>query len=437
MVLLKSFRNIFLISELRKKIAFTLFVLIIDRLGTYVPVIGVDVPKLTEFMQQKSGIGGLLSYFDIFSGGALNRCTVFALGISPYITASIMMQILGMTLPSLEQLLKEGEYGRKIINQYTRYLALGLSVAYGLSLGMLLEHQGLALTPGWSFRILFVLTLSAGAMMVMWLGDQISLYGIGNGSSVIIFAGIVSGFPTMVLKLVHLVQEGNLNILMALLVLVAFLFITASIVFLEKGERKVPVQYARRMVGNRVFSGQSSYIPFKINSAGIMPVIFAGTILRFPQLMATMLSPYFPVVNTIVLAFSNGPLFYVAEFLLIIMFSYFYTALAINPVELAENIRKNGGFVPGMRPGAQTAKYFDYLLTRIGLVGAIYLGFLAIFPAALQLVFGVPFEISGTSMLIVVGVALELANQVESYLIERRYEGFLSGGGRMRRGGAR
>lgn len=437
MVLLKSFRNIFLISELRKKIAFTLFVLIIDRLGTYVPVIGVDVPKLTEFMQQKSGIGGLLSYFDIFSGGALNRCTVFALGIAPYITASIMMQILGMTLPSLEQLLKEGEYGRKIINQYTRYLALVLSVMYSLSYAMLLEHQGLALTPGWSFRILFVMTLSAGSMMVMWLGDQISLYGIGNGSSVIIFAGIVSRYPTMILKLVHLVQEGNLNVLMALMVLVAFLFITASIVFLEKGERKVPVQYARRIVGNRVFSGQSSYIPFKINSAGIMPVIFAGTVLRFPQLMASMLSTQFPVVNTVVQAFYSGPLFYVSEFLLIIMFSFFYTALAINPVELAENIRKNGGFVPGMRPGAQTAKYFDYLLTRIGLVGAIYLGFLAIFPAALQLVFGIPFDESGTSMLIAVGVALELANQVESYLIERRYEGFLSGGGRMRRGGAR
>jgi len=436
-VLLKSFRNIFLISELRKKIAFTLGVLMIDRLGTYVPVIGVDVPKLTEFMQQKSGIGGLLSYFDIFSGGALNRCTVFALGIAPYITASIMMQILGMTIPSLEQLIKEGEYGRKIINQYTRYLALGLSIMYSLSYALLLEHQGLALTPGWSFRILFVLTLSAGSMMVMWLGDQISLYGIGNGSSVIIFAGIVSRYPTMILKLVHLVQEGNLHILMALMVPIAFLFITASIVFLEKGERKVPVQYARRIVGTRVFNGQSSYIPFKINSAGIMPVIFAGTVLRFPQLIASMLSTKFPMVHTVVQAFYSGPLFYVSEFLLIIMFSFFYTALAINPVELAENIRKNGGFVPGLRPGNQTAKYFDYLLTRIGLVGAIYLGFLAIFPAVLQLVFNVPFEESGTSMLIAVGVALELANQVESYLIERRYEGFLSGGARVRRGGSR
>ena len=436
MVLLKSFKNIFLISELRKKIFFTLGVLVLYRLGTYIPVIGVDVLKLSEFMQQKAGIGGLLSYFDIFSGGALTRCTVFALGIAPYITASIMMQILGMTLPSLEQLMKDGEYGRKILNQYTRYVALGLSIAYSFSLAMVLEQQGLIIAPGFAFRFLFVLTLTAGCMLVMWLGDQISLYGIGNGSSVLIFAGIVSTFPTAILKLVHLVQEGSLHFMLSMVVLAAFLFITASIVFLEKGERKIPVQYARRIVGNRVFSGQTSYIPFKINSAGIMPVIFAGTILRFPQMLASMFASKFAIIGTIVSAFQNGPLFFVSEFLLIIMFSFFYTAMVINPVEMAEQIRKNGGFVPGMRPGRQTAQYFDYLLTRIGLVGAIYLGFLAIFPAILNLVFNVPFEIQGTSMLIVVGVALELASQVESYLIERRYEGFLSGG-RMKRGGVR
>lgn len=436
MVLLKSFKNIFLISELRKKIAFTLGVLVINRLGTYIPVIGVDVLRLTEFMQQKTGIGGLLSYFDIFSGGSLGRCTVFALGIGPYITASIMMQILGMTIPSFEMLLKEGEYGRKILNQYTRYLALALSVMYSLSMAVMLEHQGLVLTPGLPFKIILVCTLTAGSMMVMWLGDQISLYGIGNGSSVIIFAGIISMFPSELIRLVYLVQEGSVHFMLAMVALAAFLFITASIVFLEKGERKIPVQYARRIVGNRVFSGQSSYIPFKINSAGIMPVIFAGTVLRFPQILAAMLSSRFEIVNTIVQAFYNGPLYFVCDFLLIIVFSFIYTAMAINPVELAENIRKNGGFVPGMRPGNQTAQYFDYLLNRIGLVGAIYLAFLAIFPAILQLVFKVPFNIQGTSMLIVVGVALEIASQIESYLIEHRYEGFLVGG-RMRRGGLR
>lgn len=281
MVLLKSFRNIFLISELRKKIGFTLGVIIINRLGTHIPMIGVDILRLSDIMQQKTSVGGLLSYFDMFSGGALQKCTVFALGIGPYITASIMMQILGMTIPSFEQLLKDGEMGRKIINQYTRYLALGLSVMYSIPLAMWLESVGLVFDPGWSFRIIFVMTMVAGSMMVMWLADQISLYGIGNGSSVIIFAGIVSGFPTWILQMVHLVQEGSLNIILAIMALVAFLFITASIVFLEKGERKIPVQYARRIVGNRVFSGQSSYIPFKINSAGIMPVIFAEQFYNF------------------------------------------------------------------------------------------------------------------------------------------------------------
>ncbi len=433
MILLKSFRNIFYISELRQKIAFTLGVLLIDRLGTYIPVIGINVQKLAEIMQYQSGLGGLLQYFDLFSGGALGRCTVFALGISPYITASIMMQILGMTLPSLEALIKEGEYGRKIINQYTRYLTLGLSLAYSFAYARYLESYGLVLTPGWTFRILFMVTLTAGSMLVMWLGDQISLYGIGNGSSVIIFAGIVSRYPDMIRKLAHQVQEGNVHVLMALAVLVAFLFITASIIFLEKGERKIPVQYARRIVGNRMYAGQSSYIPFKINSAGIMPVIFATTILRFPYMLATMLATKLPMVSEVLMSFSSGPFMYVVEFLLIIMFSYIYTALAINPEELAENIRKNGGFVPGIRPGKQTASYFEYLLNRIGLVGAIYLGILAILPAILQLVFGIPFDESGTSMLIVVGVALELSSQIESYLIEHRYEGFLSGSGRLKR----
>lgn len=428
MVLLKSFRNIFVVSELRKKIFFMLGVLIINRLGTYIPVIGVNVPMLSDLMQQKSGVGGLLSYFDIFSGGALSRCTVFALGISPYITASIMLQILGMTIPSFEQLLKEGEYGRKIINQYTRYLTLALSVAYSFSYAIFLETNGIVLVPGWSFRILFVLTLTAGAMLVMWMGDQISLHGIGNGSSVLIFAGIVSQYPTHALKLMHMVQQGHVHVILALAVLLAYILITAGIVYLEKADRKIPVHYARRMVGNKVYGGQSTYIPFKINSAGVMPVIFASTVLQAPLILAGMLSSYIPSLQVVVQAFYHGPLFHVVSFLLIIMFSFFYTALFVNPVELAENIRKGGGFVPGLRPGKQTAEYFNYTLTRIGLVGAIYLATLSILPVILRSIFNIPFEESGTSMLIVIGVALELSNQIESYLIERRYEGFLRNG---------
>ena len=435
MVLLKSFRNIFKISELRSKIFFVLIVLIINRLGTYIPVIGVDVSMLAEFLQQKSGLSGLLGYFDLFSGGALGRCTVFALGISPYITASIMLQILGMTLPFFEQLMKEGEHGRKIINQYTRYVTLGLSLVYGFSYAMFLEANGFALYPGWGFRFVFMLTLAAGSMLVMWMGDQISLHGIGNGSSVIIFANIVSSYPTTVYRLIFRVQEGQVHIIMALLVLAVFLAITALIVFLEKSERKVPIQYTRRIVGNKMYAGQGTYIPFKINSAGVMPVIFAMTILRFPLMIGALLSSRLPILQGIIDAFYNGPLYHVSEFILVIIFSFVYTALAVNPEELADHVQKGGGFIPGLRPGKNTANYFNYILTRVGLVGAIYLATLAVLPAVLTQAFGIPFEQSGTSMLIVVGVALELANQIESYLIERKYEGFLSSG-RVKRSGA-
>jgi preprotein translocase subunit SecY len=350
------------------------------------------------------------------------------LGISPYITASIMLQILGMTLPSFEQLMKEGEHGRKIINQYTRYVTLGLSLVYGMSYALFLEAQGMALYPGWGFRLVFVLTLAAGSMLVMWMGDQISLHGIGNGSSVIIFANIVSSYPTTVYRLIFRVQEGNVHFVMALLVLVMFLAITAMIVFLEKSERKVPIQYTRRIVGNKMYAGQGTYIPFKINSAGVMPVIFAMTILRFPLMIGSLLSSRLPMLQDIIAAFYSGPLYHVSEFILVIIFSFVYTALAVNPEELADHVRKGGGFIPGLRPGKNTANYFNYILTRVGLVGAIYLATLAVLPAILTKAFGIPFEQSGTSMLIVVGVALELANQIESYLIERKYDGFLSSG---------
>ena len=435
MVLLKSFRNIFKITELRSKIFFVVIVLIINRLGTYIPVIGVDVARVAETLQQSASAGGLLRYFDLFSGGALARCTVFGLGIAPYITASIMLQILGMTVPTFEQLLKEGEYGRKIINQYTRYVTLGLSLVYGMSFAWYIENNGLALTPGWGFRLIFTLTLAAGSMLVMWMGDQISLHGIGNGSSVILFSNLVSGYPAIVLRLIHRVQEGQVHFIMSMVVLAIFLAITALVVFLEKSERKVPIQYTRRIVGNKMYAGQSTHIPFKINSAGVMPVIFASTILTFPMMVGNLLSGYLPALKTMVDAFNSGPLYHVSEFILVIIFSFVYTALAVNPEELAEHIRKGGGFIPGLRPGKNTAQYFNYILTRIGLVGAIYLATLSILPAVLQQVFNVPFEMSGTSMLIVVGVALELSSQIESYLIEHKYEGFLSSG-RVKRSGA-
>lgn len=429
MVLLKNFKNIFFIPELRKKILVTLGILIIDRLGTFIPVIGVNVPMLGEHMKRATGVGGLLSYLDVFSGGALSKSTLFALGIMPYITASIMMQILGMSIPSLEQLLKEGEYGKKIINQYTRYLALGLSVMYSYGYAMYLENANLALTPGWGFRFIFVLSLTVGSLFVMWLADQISLFGIGNGSSMIIFAGIVSRFPEYIIKTYTLVDVGTMESWQALLMLLIFIAITACIVFLEKGERKIPVQYARRVVGQRVYGGQSTYIPFKINTAGIMPVIFASSVLQMPATISIMLAERATFFKVIAELLKPGSVvFNCLEFGLIVFFSYFYTMLVFNPEELADNIKKSGGFIPGIRPGKKTAEFFNYILIRIGLVGAIYLAGLALMPNFMYALFRMPFYLGGTSLLIVTGVALETSAQIESYLIEHRYEGFLSSG---------
>lgn len=439
MVLLKNFVNIFYIPELLKKVLFTLGVLVVYRLGTHIPVIGIDVKALNDVMSQATGLGGLFGYLDLFSGGTLRQCTLFALGIGPYITASIMMQILGMSVPFLEQLLKEGEYGRKIINQYTRYLAVLVAIVQSFGIIVLLQKYNLILESGFSFYFLFVLSLTAGSLFVMWLGEQISLFGLGNGSSMIIFAGIVAAFPGYFLKTLQSVFVlDNLSGWLALVILAVFLAITACIVYLEKGERKIPVQYTRRVVGNRIYGGQSTYIPFKINTAGVMPVIFTGAVLNIPMFIASMLSERFTIFKWLTESLSGyGVLHNVFEFLLIIFFSFFYTALVYNPDELAENIKKGGGFIPGIRPGRKTAEFFNYILTRIGLVGAIYLAMLALSPNILhKMIPYMPFFITGTGLLIVVGVALDTAAQLESYLIEHRYEGFLTTG-RMKMRGSR
>lgn len=429
MISIRNFKNIFLVPELRKKLFFTLGVLVVERLGTYIPAIGINIPLVAQYMKQSAGLGGLLSYLDIFSGGSLGQCTLFALGIGPYITASIMIQMLGMTMPSLEALMKEGEYGRKILNQYTRYLTLILAVMYSFMYAVALEKSGLVLYPGWAFRFVFILSLSAAAMFVMWLGEQISLYGLGNGSSMIIFAGIVAKFPDNVLKTIHYVQSGYLDPIIAILIWSIFVLVSACIVFLEKGERKIPVQYARRIIGQRVYGGQSTYIPFKINTAGVMPVIFASSFLSIPIAIAGLLSTRFTFLRSVSEILSrNGLLFNVLQFVLIIFFTFFYTALIFNPEELAENIRKSGGFIPGIRPGKKTAEFFNYLLTRIGLVGSIYLAILAAIPNFLQAIFNMPFYLGGTSLLIAVGVAMETSAQIESYLLEHKYEGFLTTG---------
>lgn len=429
MVLLKNFGNIFKIPELTKKILFTLGVLVIFRLGSFIPAVGINVALLREHMARASAFSGFLSYFDTFSGGSLTLCTIFALGVSPYITASIMMQMLSLTVPQLEALMKEGDYGRRLINQYTRYVALLLSIGYSFSYAMYLSNAnatttpGLISNPGFGFILLFTLSLTVGSMLTMWLGEQISLFGIGNGSSMIIFAGIVSRFPSLFAQLM------TMHPLKAVFALLLFVIIAGCIVFLEKGDRKIPVQYARRIIGQRVYGGQSTFIPFKINTAGVMPVIFASSLLNIPMFFIGLLAEKFAWFKPVAAAIAyGGPLYSAFEFGLIIFFTFFYTAIAFNPTELADNIKKSGGFIPGIRPGKQTADYFDYILTRIGLVGAIYLGILAVAPTILGAVLSLPFAIGGTSLLIMVGVALETSAQIESYLIEYKYGSFLSTG---------
>lgn len=440
MILLKNFINIFFIPELRKKLFFTLgIVLIIHRLGNHIPIIGIDIDKLQQLMDQKTALGGIFSYLDLFSGGNLRQCTLFALGIGSYITASIMMQMLSLSVPSLELLAKEGEYGRKLINQYTRYLALLVSVVQGTGLAFLIERYDLVIDPSWASRMLFVLSITVGSFFVMWLSEQISLFGIGNGSSIIMFSGIVARFPDDVLKVIVAVHEGYLDVLVAFLIFALVIFIAACIVFLEKGERKIPVQYSRRVVGQRLYAGQSAYIPFKINTAGVMPVIFASVVLNVPINIALFLSGYIPFFKWLTDSLVAGGLLHsILTFVLIIVFSFVYTALIFNPDELAENMKKGGGFIPGLRPGKKTAEFFNFILTRIGLAGAVYLGILALLPNIIGMFITLPFYLgsilSGTALLIAVGVALDLAAQVESYLIQHRYEGFLTTGRLRERG---
>jgi preprotein translocase subunit SecY len=429
-VLLQSFKNIFVIPELRKRLLITLAILIIDRVGLLIPIVGVDLFALGNLMKQATQLSGLLNYLDLISGGGLANCTLFALGIGPYISASIMMQLLGMAIPSFEALLKEGEYGRKMINQYTRYLTLGLALFWSSIYSITLERQNLVLTPGWSFRIVFVISLTVGSLFVMWLGEQISLFGIGNGSSMIIFAGIVARFPSYFVSTLKYIELGNLTGLIAFVVLAIFILVAAGIVFLEKGERKIPVQYARRVVGNRMYAGQSTYIPFKVNTASVMPVIFANSVLLIPMQLIQLFSDKLEFLS--VFSDPKSAVHNIITTALIVFFSYFYTAIIFNPEELAENMKKGGGFIPGYRPGRKTAEYFAYILNRIGLVGALYLAALALFPNILSIFVNMPFALGGTSLLICVGTALDTSAQMESYLIERRYEGFLSSGDRLK-----
>ncbi len=430
-VLLHNFKNVFLVAELRKKLAFTLGMFAVYGLGRHIPVPGVDVVALNNLFSSTFSGGGFLSYLDLFSGGALRNFAIFALGMGPYISASIMMQLLTIMVPTLEALQKEGEYGRRIINKYTRYVTLLISVVQSFGMALYIERTpGIVLTPGWGFRLTTILILSIGSMFVMWLGEQINAHGLGNGSSMIIFAGIVSGLPTAILKIIENVRLGQLDLLLVGVMGIISIAFIMCIVFLERGERKVPVQYAKRVVGTKVYGGQSSYIPLKLNPSGVVPVIFSNAILAMPLTIASFFAMKWPQVYQFLTDWMGreGLMYSTLNAGLIIFFAYFYTAVIFNPVELADNIRKSGGFIPGIRPGKKTADYFDYLLTRVGFPGAVYLALLAVLPSFIKNMFSFPLMFSGVSLLIVIGVALDAAAQIEAHLIERRYEGFLATG---------
>ena len=418
--------NIFRIPDLRKRILFTLGILAVYRLGIFVTTPGVDRVAMRQVVQSS---GGLLGLFNLFSGGALERLSVFALGIMPYVSASIILQLLTVVIPKLEALQKEGEVGRRKINQYTRYLTIGLSAIQGFGIGTYLESltapsgAHVVAHPGMGFKLLTIISLAAGTAFIMWMGEQITERGIGNGISLIIFAGIVAGVPDALFRTwaASKAPGAQLDELKIVLIAAFMLVVVAVIVFFERGQRRIPVQYAKRVVGRRLYGGQSTHLPLKVNTAGVIPPIFASSILLFPATLAS----WFPYLGRLSDAIRPGEFVYeVLYVLLIIFFAYFYTAVTFNPVDVADNLKKYGGYVPGIRPGKTTADYIDHVLSRITFGGAIYIAAVCVLPTVLVNRFGVPFFFGGTGLLIVVGVALDTVQQIEGHLITRHYEGF-------------
>ncbi len=430
MINVQAIKNLIKNTDLFSKLFFTLFIMIVYRIGSFIPIVGINMYSLKEYMGGANVAGGLLNFIDLFSAGGLSRGTLFALGVGPAITASIFMQVAGFSIPYIQMLSKEGEYGRSIINRYIRYIALGLSIVYSFGYAVFLEsYPGIVFNPGWAFRFTSVMSLVAGCMFVMWLGDQIKVLGVGNGSSMIIFAGIISRFPSYFTRTIEAVKVGSLSLGLALFVLFVFCLLIALSVFLEKGDRKITVHYARKVVENKVFGGQTSYIPFKINTVGVMPVIFASSFLNMPLFIMKALSKYSFFAYLLTWYDYRGPIYNTLLFGMIMLFTYVYTALLFDPNDLADSLKKSGGFLPGIRPGQKTADFFSYVLVRLGFIGAIYLASLAIIPNVILAIFpAVPIDVGGTSLLIVVGVALDFIVQVRSYLLEHKYDKFLPSG---------
>ncbi|MFC1631180.1 preprotein translocase subunit SecY [Candidatus Omnitrophota bacterium] len=431
--------NIFRIPDLRKKIFFTLGLVIVYRIGAYIPTPGIDSAALAQFFDNLAKAQGrtLFGIMNMFSGGALRRLTVFALGIMPYISASIILQLLTTVVPFLEKLSKEGEAGRRKIIQYTRYGTIVLAVVQSFFISLWLENpahfQGLQIVqfPGMAFRLLTVLTLTTGTAFIMWLGEQIQEYGIGNGISLIITVGIISRLPTAIYQVNFYLRKGQMQPFTLLLMAIIMVLVIVAVILITQGQRRIPVQYARRIIGRRVYGGQSTYIPLRVNQAGVIPIIFAQSIILFPATLAGLM-PFRPLQALASSLTEGGALYLILYTVLIIFFSYFYTAVTFNPIDVAENMRKYGGFVPGIRPGKPTAQYFDFILTRITLPGAVFLATIAVFPQLLGSWLKVPYLVAsffgGTGLLIVVGVMLDTMRQIESHLLMRHYEGFMKKG---------
>jgi preprotein translocase subunit SecY len=429
-VVLDALNNIFKIPELKKRVLFSLAMLIVYRIGCHIPTPGIDRIALSLFFKQAQGT--LLGLFDMFSGGALERLTVFALGIMPYISSSIIFQLLTVVVPAIEKLSKEGESGRKKIIQYTRYGTIVLSVVQGLGIAIGLESMrgaaGELVVPvqGWSFRLMTVLTLTAGTAFIMWLGEQMSEKGIGNGISLIIFAGIVVRIPTALVNTGKLLSAGQLSLFVLIFVLGLMFVVIAGIVFVERGQRRLPIHYAKRVVGLKTYNAQSSHLPLKVNMAGVIPPIFASSIIMFPATIANFINV--PWVQQIAKNLTPGHWAYNILFVaFIVFFCYFYTAVTFNPVDVAENIKKHGGYIPGIRPGKETSEFMDTVLTRLTFAGAIYISVVCVLPSILIGKFNLPFYFGGTALLIAIGVGMDTVAQIESHLITRNYEGFLKG----------
>ncbi len=414
-------------GELKSRLFFVLGALVVYRLGAHIPVPGIDPEVLAKLFESQSG--GILGMFNMFSGGALSRFTVFALGIMPYISASIIMQLLAAVSPKLEQLKKEGEAGRRAITKYTRYGTVVLATFQALGIAIMLEGQaGLVLDPGMAFRLTAVITLVCGTMFLMWLGEQITERGIGNGISIIIFAGIVAGLPSAIGSTAEMVNTGAFSIPLAFFLLVATILVTALVVFVERGQRKITVNYAKRQVGNKVYGGQTTHLPMKLNMAGVIPPIFASSIILFPATLAGWFggseSTFW--LKDVAAALSPGQPIYILLFAAaIVFFCFFYTALQFNPKDTADNLKKSGAFIPGIRPGDQTARYIDRIMGRLTLVGAAYITLVCLLPEFLILKFNTPFYFGGTSLLIIVVVTMDFMTQVQSHLMSHQYEGLL------------